>query len=109
DMHAYMKALERLREEPVSYILPAHGYVLGSPVEAIDGLIRHRLGRERKVLAGLDKVGPDATIDQLLPVVYDDVPATLHPVAARSLRAHLDKLVVDGRARVANEAWTIVA
>ncbi|MFA7505497.1 MAG: MBL fold metallo-hydrolase [Burkholderiaceae bacterium] len=109
DMHAYMKALERLREEPVDYILPAHGHVLGAPVEAIDGLIAHRLGRERKVLAGLDKVGPGATIDKLLPVVYDDVPTALHPVAARSLRAHLDKLVVDGRARIANEAWTLVA
>lgn len=109
DMHAYMLALERLREEPVDYILPAHGHVLGSPVQAIDALIRHRLGRERKVIAGLEKVGPDATIEKLLPVVYDDVPPTLHPVAARSLRAHLDKLVVDGRARVVNEAWTMVA
>ena len=109
DMHAYMKALERLREEPVDYILPAHGHVLGSPVAAIDALIAHRLGRERKVLAGLDKVGPDATIDKLLPVVYDDVPIALHRVAARSLRAHLDKLVVDGRARVADETWTALA
>ncbi len=109
DMHAYIKALERLREEPVDYILPAHGYVLGSPVQAIDGLIRHRLGRERKVIAGLEKVGAGATIEKLLPVVYDDVSTSLHPVAARSLRAHLDKLVIDGRARVANEAWTLVA
>src|SRR5690606_5356228 len=109
DMHAYMKALERLREEPVDHILPAHGYVLGSPVAAIDALIAHRLGRERKVVAGLDKVGPEATIDKLLPVVYDDVPTALHPVAARSLRAHLDKLVIEGRARVCNEAWTALA
>ena len=109
DMHAYIRSLERLREEPVDYILPAHGHVLGSPVTAIDQLIRHRLGRERKVIAGLQKVGPDATIERLLPVVYDDVPQSLHPVAARSLRAHLDKLVIDGRAKVVNEAWTLVA
>lgn len=109
DMHAYIKSLERLREEPFDYILPAHGYVLGSPVAAIDHLIRHRLGRERKVVAGLERLGPGATIERLLPVVYDDVPQSLHPVAARSLRAHLDKLVIDGRARVANESWTLVA
>ena len=61
------------------------------------------------MIAGLQKVGPDATIERLLPVVYDDVPQSLHPVAARSLRAHLDKLVIDGRAKVVNEAWTLVA
>jgi recombination protein RecT len=109
NMHAYIRSLERLREEPVDYILPAHGHVLGAPVAAIDQLIRHRLGRERKVIAGLERIGPGATIERLLPVVYDDVPQSLHPVAARSLRAHLDKLVIDGRAEVANDAWTLLA
>lgn len=107
NMHAYMKSLERLRKEPVDYILPAHGYVLGSPVAEIDALIEHRLGRERKVIAGLKKAGAGATIDRLLPLVYDDVPTTLYPMAARSLRAHLDKLVIDGRATMNDDAWTL--
>ena len=31
--------------------------------------------------------------------VYDEVPARLHRAAARSLQAHLDKLIADGGAR----------
>jgi len=31
-----------------------------------------------------------------VPVVYDDVEATRHRAAARSLLAHLEKLIADG-------------
>ena len=41
-------------------------------------------------------------LEALLPIVYDDVPAALHPMARRSLLAHLLKLEAD--ARVAQEA-----
>ena len=38
-----------------------------------------------------------ATLEQLLPAVYDDVSARLYPVASRSLLAHLIKLKGEGR------------
>jgi hypothetical protein len=43
-----------------------------------------------------------------VPLAYDDVPARLHGVAARSLTAHLHKLVADGAARAKGERFTLV-
>jgi len=60
-------------------------------------LIAHRLRREAKVVDALRPRG-QATLDDLLPEVYADTPARLHPVARRSLLAHLLKLRDDGRA-----------
>lgn len=107
DMHRYLHSLDRLTREPVDYILPAHGYVLGPAVPAMQRLIAHRLGREAKVVQALQRTG-GGSLDDLVPVAYDDVKPALHPVAKRSLRAHLDKLVVDGRARADGERWALL-
>ncbi len=95
DMGAYLRALEALLDEPIDYILPAHGWVLGFAHDAIRRLIAHRLGREAKVLAAVRKM-PGATLAELVPSVYEDVDSVLYPVAARSLLAHLEKLRADG-------------
>ena len=42
----------------------------------------------------LVKIGP-ASLDELLPLVYDDVPARIHASRRRSLTAHLDKLAAE--------------
>jgi hypothetical protein len=44
----------------------------------------------------------------MLPLVYDDVPARLHGWAARSLAAHLHKLVAEGAARAKGARFTLV-
>jgi hypothetical protein len=42
--------------------------------------------------------------------VYDDVDPVMHPVAKRSLFAHLEKLAADGRVSQANAGqWQAVA
>ena len=58
--------------------------------------------REAKIVAALaarraaGSMSP--TPEELLPEVYDDVPATTWPIALLSLQAHLKKLDDDGRA-----------
>jgi len=42
-----------------------------------------------------------------LPVVYADVPPRMHPMAIRSLTAHLLKLRDDGLALEKNGAWSL--
>jgi hypothetical protein len=64
--------------------------------------------REQKVLAALRGLG-SGTLDDLLPLAYDDVPPSIHPVARRSLHAHLIKLADEGRARQSAEAWVITS
>ncbi len=108
NMSDYMASLERLLSEPIDYILPAHGWVLGFAHEAIRQLIAHRLKREAKVLEAVRTIGP-ATLDELVKRVYDDVDPIMHPVAKRSLIANLDKLVSDGTAVLAGEGrWAPV-
>lgn len=106
NMKAYLKALEGLLAERFDYILPAHGWVLGFAHDAIRQLIAHRLKREAKVLAAVDAAAP-ATLDDLVVRVYDDVDPALHPVARRSLLAHIDKLEEDAVvARDAQGRWS---
>jgi Beta-lactamase associated winged helix domain len=81
----------------------------------LQGIVAHRLKREGKVLAslrrlsaqhGADSTAPHALTEAphfvdaqaLVVAVYDDVPPSLHPMAQRSLAAHLIKLEADGMA-----------
>jgi len=107
DMRAYLHSLEKLLGEDIAIIAPGHGYLVGAAQQELRRLIAHRLGRERKVVRALEKLG-EASVEELLPVVYDDVPARIHRVAARSLTAHLDKLAADGTVRAAGERYTLV-
>jgi len=68
--------------------------------------IAHRLKREQKVVDALSRKSA-ATIDELVAVAYDDVSPKLHPVAKRSLHAHLIKLGREGRAREDGERWAL--
>jgi hypothetical protein len=45
------------------------------------------------------------TLDDLVPTAYNDVNQALFPVAKRSLLAHLEKLVEEGRARQEGDRW----
>ena len=106
DMRAYLASLDMLLAEDVAVFAPGHGYLIGRPHKEVARLIAHRMGREAKVIAAMQKLGP-ATIDELVPAVYDDVSPKLYPIAARSLSAHLDKLIADKRALAQDGRWRL--
>jgi hypothetical protein len=81
---------------------------MAEPRRIIEGVVRHRLAREAKVITALRELGP-ADLPTLLARVYDDVRPELHPVAARSLNAHLIKLRRDGLAMSEAERWRLLA
>lgn len=93
-MTAYLDSLDLLAaacaEHGIAFILPAHGYVLGNAPGAIAQLKAHRLKREAKVLAAM-RARPGGTLDDWLPLAYDDVDARVLPVARRSLQAHVER------------------
>jgi recombination protein RecT len=95
DMTHYLNSLDLLSQAcntwQITHILPAHGYVLGNAPQAIANLKAHRLKREAKVLAAM-RVKPGASVEELVPLAYDDVDQRLWPVAARSLMAHVRRL-----------------
>lgn len=99
NMRAYVQSLQRLLALELNILAPGHGYLIGGPHAEAQRLIQHRLGRETKVRQGLVQAGGHATLEALLPLVYDDVPTSLYPVAVRSLEAHLGKLIEEGEVR----------
>jgi glyoxylase-like metal-dependent hydrolase (beta-lactamase superfamily II)/8-oxo-dGTP pyrophosphatase MutT (NUDIX family) len=107
NMREYLQSLERLLREDIAIIAPGHGYLIGAPHKELRRLIAHRLNRERKVIAALERLGRPS-LEEMLPLVYDDVPARVHRVAARSLTAHLEKLVADGAVRPRDGGYTLV-
>ena len=104
DMIDYLKSLHALLALDIARIAPGHGHAIDEPHAEARRLIAHRLQREQKVIDAFAAKDP-ATLDELLPVVYADVPPRLHPVARRSLHAHLIKLAREGRAIETNEEW----
>jgi glyoxylase-like metal-dependent hydrolase (beta-lactamase superfamily II)/8-oxo-dGTP pyrophosphatase MutT (NUDIX family) len=106
DMAAYLAALEALLSVELDWLAPGHGFLVAEPHTAVRALVAHRLRREAKVAAAVS-VGA-ATLPVLVARAYDDVPAALHGVAARSLLAHLLKLQGDGSVRADGEVWSVV-
>ncbi len=104
NMTDYLDSLDTLAADcdqfNIDFILPAHGYVLtqcvgtdhtGGARRAIAALKAHRLKREAKVLAAMKKL-PAGSIEELVPLAYDDVNPQLWPIAARSLTAHVQRI-----------------
>jgi recombination protein RecT len=95
EMTAYLDSLDALSaacaEHHIRFILPAHGYVLGSAPQAIGQLKAHRLKREAKILKVM-QAQPDGSMDDWVASAYDDVPPRMWPVAKRSLLAHVERI-----------------
>jgi recombination protein RecT len=101
DMTAYIESLDRLieacRGHGIEFILPAHGHVLGFAEQAISHLKAHRLQREAKVVAAMQR-RPEGTMDDWVELAYDDVPPRMWPLAKRSLLAHVQRIEALGLA-----------
>jgi hydroxyacylglutathione hydrolase len=104
-MRLYVESLRSLREMPLADLAPGHGSLIPGAIAEIDRVIAHRLQRESKVLAAQQRRRA-ASLDELVPDVYDDVPRFMHPVARYSLLAHLIKLEEEGRVHRDGETWS---
>jgi glyoxylase-like metal-dependent hydrolase (beta-lactamase superfamily II) len=95
NMRDYLDSLDALTqactELGVQYILPAHGHVMEGALDAIAHLKAHRLKREAKI-AAIMQANPLGTLDDWLPLAYDDVDPRIWPVAKRSLLAHVERI-----------------
>jgi glyoxylase-like metal-dependent hydrolase (beta-lactamase superfamily II) len=105
-MLQYLASLHGLAALPLECLLPGHGAVMTGALDEIGRVIAHRLKREARVVDALRAVAGPATLDALLPVVYDDTPAALHPLARYSLLAHLLKLREEGLAAGEGDDWS---
>ena len=98
--------MQLLLDYDISHIAPAHGDLMNNPIEVVKGLVAHRLGREAKVVQAMQGLAP-TTIEDLVPLVYQDVDVSLYPVAYFSLWAHLRKLEEDSLAAQQAKKWLL--
>ena len=106
DMSAYLHSLDKLQSHDFERIAPGHGGVMERGKEILAALRAHRLAREEKVLGSLRRLAA-ATLDELTPVVYDDVAAERHRWARLTLEAHLIKLAREHRATERDGLWRL--
>ena len=95
DLAAYLDGLRRLRSLDLAVLCPGHGPPIWDVRAKLDAYLEHRLDRERRLLAALER--GLRSEDELLDAAWDDAPAELRPFAAASLRAHMEKLRSEGR------------
>jgi glyoxylase-like metal-dependent hydrolase (beta-lactamase superfamily II) len=95
-MRQYLHSLQRLLELPLADIAPGHGSLIPDAHGDIRRVMKHRQTREDKLVKALS-TRRNATLEDLLPEVYDDVPRFMHAAARYSLLAHVLKLVEEGR------------
>lgn len=99
DMADYVANLRRLLQRSSdgvdSTYLPTHGPPITDPGPYVAELLEHRLERDRQIMGLLDD--GDRTVEELVEVMYADVPMELHLPAARSVLAHLIALQRSGR------------
>lgn len=94
DMSDYLASLADIRARGFDVLWPTHG----PPIRDVDAFIAayaaHRQERLDQITEAL-KAGP-ASIRELVPRLYADVDARLHPAAARSMLAGMIHLVRQG-------------
>jgi glyoxylase-like metal-dependent hydrolase (beta-lactamase superfamily II) len=91
----YMRSLERLQALDLEILYPGHGPEVHDAQAKIAEYIEHRMMRERRLVAALDRGERSRTA--LLAEVWDDVPAELRGPAAIAMEANLEKLQDEGR------------
>ena len=94
-MSNYIGSLRRLQELELELICPGHGPWITDPAAKLEEYVEHRLMRERRLLAALER--GERSRAALLAEVWDDVPEPLRPAAGVAMQAHLDKLEDEGR------------
>jgi glyoxylase-like metal-dependent hydrolase (beta-lactamase superfamily II) len=95
DMSDYLASLGAVRGFEPSRLYPGHGPLVTDAAATIGDYVDHRVEREAQVLAAL-RAG-DRTPAELVRRIYANVDPGLHRFAELSVRAHLVKLVRDGK------------
>ena len=95
DLTKYLRSLERMQELAPRTLYPGHGPIVMRAAAKLQEYLDHRGERETQVLAALAD-GP-RPVTELVEAIYADYPPEVHPLAARSVLAHLLKLEAEGR------------
>lgn len=99
-MTAYMSSLARLQQRNDRIYWPGHGGPVQEPQRLLRALIHHRRQRETAIFAQL--VNGTDTIPAIVDKLYENIDPALRHGAELSVLAHLEDLVMQGRASASN-------
>ncbi|WP_222920096.1 MBL fold metallo-hydrolase [Natrinema sp. SYSU A 869] len=94
DMRAYVTTLRRLWAMNPPALHPGHGPEIDEPRAALERLLTHRAERERRVLEAV--TGGAETLEEILESAYKKDLSGVRDLARATVRAHLEKLAVEG-------------
>jgi glyoxylase-like metal-dependent hydrolase (beta-lactamase superfamily II) len=94
----YLASLRLLLERDDGVYWPTHGPPITDPKALVGAYLAHRQERTEQIVTAL-QAGP-ATVVDIVPRIYADVPKTLWVPAAASTYAHVLQLIEEGRVRV---------
>jgi hydroxyacylglutathione hydrolase len=95
DMGSYLASLARLRGIGLTKLHPGHGDDMDEPDQVIDWYLAHRRQRHEEILEAIRSGA--TSVEDIVEVVYRDIDRALHPLAARSVQAHLKLMFEQGR------------
>jgi endoribonuclease LACTB2 len=104
DLGQYLQSLERLLALEPRRLFPAHGPAIDDPQTILAGYLAHRREREAQVLDAL-RAGR-RTVEAIAESIYDGLAPALRPAAQENVRAHLEKLRIEGIAAHHDDRWT---
>mgnify|MGYP000014681223 FL=1 len=91
DMQDYMDSLEKLLSRDDNIYYPTHGWPIENPQQFVKQLLGHRLRREKEIIRAIEKGAH--TIHEIVQSIYVTIDKKLYPAAARTIYAHLIRLV----------------
>jgi glyoxylase-like metal-dependent hydrolase (beta-lactamase superfamily II) len=103
----YLASLEKLKGTGLERLHPGHGETMDDPDVVIDWYVAHRLQRHEEVFEAIAR-GVDH-VPGIVEEVYADVDRSLHPLAARSVDAHVTLLIDQERITLRGDRLVVVS
>lgn len=103
DLVAYLESLRKVAALHPERLYPGHFAPREDAGEWIAWYLAHRLEREEQILDAL--AAGTRSIPEIVAEAYRGYPSELHPIAERSVLAHLIKLEGEGRVEGADGVW----
>ncbi|MBV0901502.1 MBL fold metallo-hydrolase [Haloarcula salina] len=94
DVRAYLSSLRRLHARRPDRLLPSHGPAIEDPRATCERLIAHRLDRERRVREAIRSGA--RSLDEIVEAAYAKDLSGVRDLARATVRAHVEKLAVEG-------------
>lgn len=106
-LERYLGSLRAMLALRPALLAPGHGPVVQNGAAKIAEYLAHRAQRDQQILQALLD-GP-RTVEELVSRIYVEAPPALQPLAARNVRAHLERLGAQGQVVRIADRWQLVA